>query len=249
MKKILFFLILGTLVFAKSLNIYTYTLFLDYKEYQNGAVIDKDYSNGAEILGAGIEYRDNLDKFYYSLKFEGSYGSSTYEGATWDGQPLKNKNHGFYLYNLKADMGVRYLFLSLGYREWNRGKSSYQGDYDEVYYWGYWGIKYEYPFIAQNFAFIPQISYLMAINPKLKVKLGNSPTLDLGDTIGRNLVLPLFIKYNDSLAFNVYYRFEYWHISRSKTYPLFLDGKTYYIYEPESETKNQYVGIGLLYKF
>ncbi|WP_457560591.1 hypothetical protein [Caminibacter sp.] len=250
MKKFLIFIfiIFNSFMFAKSLNFYSYSLLLDYKEYQNGVVIDKDYSSFGDIVGAGIEYRDNWGPWYLSLKFEGSWGSSTYEGATWNGEPLKNKQNGFYLYNLNAAIGSRYLFLTLGYREWNRGKSEFSGDYDEVYYWGYWGLKYEYPFIFENIAFIPQISYLMAIDPKMKAKLGNEPVLDLGNTIGRNIILPLFFK-TDNFTFNIFYRFEYWHINPSNAYPLILNGNTYYIYEPESETKNQYIGAGLLWRF
>ncbi len=234
---------------AQSLNLYTYTLLLDYREYQNGSVIDRDSSHMGQILGVGVKYRKRINEYlYFFATIEGSAGSSSYNGSTWNGEPLENTQNGFYLFNTNAAVGNRYLFLMFGYREWNRGKSNYAGDYDEVYYWPYWGVKYEYPLFGENFAFIPQVSYLAAINPQMKANLGNKPVLDLGYTDSRIFELPLFLYFN-TLSIELFYRYEVWHINPSSPVTLILDSKSYTIYEPESYTRNQYVGAGVVWKF
>jgi hypothetical protein len=220
---------------------------LNYKEYIKGNVIDKDYNNFGDIFGIGVKYSNNK-YFYYYIKGEFSNGSSFYDGADWNGNKLKSKQNGFYLFNLETGIG-KYLNFFLGYREWNRGKSNIDGDYDEIYYWSYFGMKYSCEFIFNKFYFYPEAGYEMAINPKLKIKMGNNPILNLGDTTGGFIELPVYYKYNRNIFIKIFYKFEYWYIEKSNSAILILDNKKYEIFEPESITQNQYFGIGISFSF
>jgi len=246
MKIKVFLLIIASILFAQT-KFYTYTIFMDYREIVNGGVIDKDSTKFGQLNGIGVEYMkfSNVD---YMLRAEYAYGSSLYEGQTWGGTPISHTQNGVYILNLEAAAGKRSFFFTLGYREWNRGCSDSSGDYDEKYYWPYFGVMYYYRFVSDNFAFTPKFSYQQAISPKLKVYLGNAPTLDLGSTSGMYIDLPVYFKTHNVTWF-VFYRYQYWHINRSNSALLKTSSFSTYIYEPESITQNQYVGVGVTYKF
>ena len=243
----LFLLCASSFLYAAS-SVYTYTVLLDYREYNSGVVIDKDYTHFGELNGIGIKFRKNLNPLKVSLKAEYAAGNSTYEGATWSGDYLKNSQSGVHILNIESGFGMRYFNFILGYREWNRGKSSYEGDYDEKYYWGYVGIKYESVLRFRRVVFAPKVAYEAAISPKMKVYLGNSPELKLGSTTGGYLELPLYFKMYDLVAY-LFYRYQYWHISKSDYAVLQTDTQKTLIYEPESITSNQYFGVGVVFNF
>jgi len=240
-------ILISNILFAQT-QIYTFTLLMDYKEYKDSQVLDKDYTNFGDMLGVGIKYQSKTKPLKYSVKIEYAGGKSTYEGATWDGTPLKNTQSGVYILNLEGALGSKNLFLTLGYREWNRGKSPFIGDYNEKYYWGYLGIKYDYHFYFRYFAFLPKISYQTAISPKMKVYMGNEPILKLGDTDGFYVELPIYFRIKKQVWY-LFYRFQYWHISKSDYAVLQTDTTRTLIYEPESITRNQYLGIGVIFNF
>jgi len=242
-----FFIFIGVLCFAYQ-DFYTYSIKMDYKEYVNGSVIDRDYTDFGDLIGIGYKFEKLKGKYSYFIKGEFAYGSSYYEGATWGGEPVYAKQDDVYILNIEGGFGFRYFNFILGYREWQRGKSDNPGDYNEIYYWPYLGVRYRYEFYFENIAFMPEISYQTAISPKMKAELGNEPTLELGDTDGIRVELPLIVK-KDNLYFKFFYRYQYWHINRSDTEILILNGDIYEIYEPESLTRNQYFGIGMLFKF
>ena len=50
-------------------------------------------------------------------------------------------------------------------------------------------------------------------------------------------------RYDDKSLFGIFYKVDVWHIYPSDVGYLILDNKTYQIYEPESTTINQYIGI------
>jgi hypothetical protein len=237
----------GVLLFTYH-DIYFYNITLDYKEYVSGRVIDKDYTNFGDLLGVGYKFEKNYNRISYFVRIEFAAGESNYKGSTWDGTPVSTRQKGVYIFNTEGGAGFRNFNLVLGYREWKRGKSDFEGDYDEVYYWPYFGVRYKYEFYFKNFAFLPEFGYQMAINPKMKVKLGNQPVLDLGETQGYKLEFPLIFR-KDNFYFKVFYRYQFWHINRSDYEYLIVGSNKYVIYEPESITANQYFGIGLLYKF
>ena len=194
-----FLIIFIGVIASAAVDIYTYSVKLNYKEYLNGDVIDKDYSSFSDILGVGVKYSGN---FYY-LKGEFASGKSTYEGSNTNGDYLKNSQKGVYILNLEGGIGNNFYFI-FGYREWNRGKSGYVGDYNEVYYWKYWGIKYTYFFQLKNVFFIPDIGYRLAINPQMKAELDNNVIFNLGTTSGAFIELPFIIRYKDNFSFKFF---------------------------------------------
>jgi hypothetical protein len=245
MKKLL--IVLFSVWIYANTEFYTYSIKLNYKEYVNGNVIDKDYSHFGNILGLGIKYSD-IYIFNYYLKGEISGGKSYYIGEDIGGNPVTAEQNDFYLFNLEAGVGKYFYFLA-GYREWNRGKSNNPGDYDEKYYWSYLGFKYTYKFDFNKFYFYPEAGYTFAIDPKIKVKLGNEPVLNLGNTTGGFVEAPFYYKYNNNIEIKIFYKYEYWHINESNIDYLIINNNKYPIFEPESITENQYIGIGVIIKF
>ncbi|QCT94664.1 hypothetical protein FE773_05575 [Caminibacter mediatlanticus TB-2] len=241
-----FIIFIGTFLFAYQ-EVYFYNVDLDYKEYVNNQVVDRDYSKFGELVGVGYKYV-NFGNLNYGVNIEYAAGKSHYVGGTWSGASLNLTQNNVSILNANIFGGFRYLNFVLGYRSWNRGKSNYEGDYEEVYYWSYFGVRYTSLLKFRNVAFIPEIEYQFAINPKLDIKLGNNPTLNLGETTGAKIELPFIAKY-DNLYFKIFYRYQYWHISKSNTYILKINNEEVPIFEPESITINQYLGAGILFKF
>jgi hypothetical protein len=242
----IFLFFLAVVLYAKT-EIYTYNLKLNYKEYENSKVLDKDYSEFGRFVGIGGKYSNKFFLNYY-LKAEYAWGYSKYKGGDWSGNAIEDTQKGVYLFDAEVGVG-KGIYLFYGYRMWNRGKSDNEGDYDEVYYWKYGGVKFSYKFILDRVLFDVQAGYQKAFDPKLKIKLGNQPILDLGSTSGHFVEIPLYFPCSDNLKIKFFYRYQYWHIHRSRSKVLVLNNKQYLIYEPESKTKNQYLGIGILYKF
>lgn len=229
-------------------SFWTYSLKLNYKEYQNGVVIDRDYSNLGDIIGIGMKYKNHFENLKIYLKGEYAAGKSVYVGQTWNRVPITDTQNNFYLWNVESGFGNRGFYLILGYRYWNRGKSDSPSDYDEDYYWGYYGIKYTFSWEFKKILFAPSVSYFSALNPKMTAKLYGTHTYDLGNTDGANVILPFYYK-EGNLAFKIYYKWEYWHIRPSNIVVIQTDTKTLYTQEPESITENQYFGLGVVYSF
>ena len=241
MKKLSIFL--SSFLFAMNITPYFFSVKENYKEYIKGKIIDKDYNALFDMSGIGIK----LTKSFFKASIEYAYGNAIYDGADQNNQKIKAKENDVYIINALISLGDP-LSIDLGYRFWNRGKSAYEGDYGEEYYWSYVGLSLNYKFYFCNFIFEPTFSYQYAIDPKLKILLGNNPTLDLGDTRGYKIELPFYYKINNIDIFG-FYRYQYWHINKSNVYLLRVENQSFPIFEPESKTKNQYIGVGLSYKF
>jgi len=248
MKKISLFLI-AAFLYADSLNYYFFSIKENYKEYYNGSVIDRDYNSFGDLNGVGIKYTRN--NYYSDLYFvaEAAHGTSIYDGAYQDGTPLKEKQSNVYLYTLKATINFKPYIFELGYRFWNRGKSGVGGDYEEQYYWPYFATGLMYDIDFNSFSINYYVKYNYAFSPKLKIYLGNNPTLNLGETSGIETQIEINKKIVSDYKIGIFYRFSYWHIEQSNIYNLYYKGQVYEVFEPESETKNQYIGIYLQKSF
>ncbi|ACM92153.1 hypothetical protein NAMH_1021 [Nautilia profundicola AmH] len=250
MKKLL---VLLSFVFIHASNIeyYLYSINFDYKEYSSsGVYLDGESSNFGSLNGIGVKYSDRTSLPFY-LKGEYAYGSTHYDGSTWGGTPLSLTKDGVYLINLEGGIHPfrNPYYLAFGYRYWNRGKSDYPGDYDEQYYWSYFSFGYFYIFKIRKVFLTTDFQYQLAINPKLDAHIGSGTTLDLGTTEGLKFQIASYFKYNSRIMISLMYRYQFWHINRSDPASVVLNGTTTYIVEPESFTRNQYLGIGVLYKF
>ena len=242
MKKLSIFL--SSFLFAVDITPYFFSVKENYKEYINNTVIDRDYNAFFDMSGLGIKLTQNI----FRASIEYAYGNATYDGADQSGNKIKVKENDVYIINALVSIGEP-LSIDLGYRFWNRGKSAYEGDYGEEYYWPYIGLSLNYKFYFCNFRFEPIFSYQYAIDPKLKILIGNNPTLDLGNTRGYKIELPFTYRVNKDISIFAFYRYQYWHINASDVYLLKVDYQVFPIFEPESKTRNQYIGVGLNFSF
>ncbi|NPA11073.1 MAG: hypothetical protein GXO62_02400 [Epsilonproteobacteria bacterium] len=233
-------------LFAYEINPYFFSVVENYKEYYNGAVIDKDTNSFGDMFGVGVRAKFGCNNWKHTLTFEYASGESTYDGATQDGEKIKTNQDGVEIYNFSYETGYRGFPLSavVGYRLWKRGKSRYEGDYDEDYKWPYIGAKLSFEYKISSFRMIPQFVYQKAINPQLKVYVGNNPDVALGDTDGYKFELPIYYNVRN-YEFFAFYRYQYWHIKESDPSLIVIDNQAMPIFEPESKTKNQYLGVGV----
>jgi len=244
MKKIVFSFLFFMSLFGDSFKFYTFLLKENYKEYSGSYVLDRDYSDFKDIKGVGLEFKHSFSFADLYLNGEFSRGESIYDGAYQDGTSIKFRQKGVRIYDVSMKLQKFIFFLKLGYRFWRRGTSNDEGNYNEDYYWKYWGIGCDYFFLHTNKINIKTIfQYHFAIDPKLKIYLGNNPTLNLGDTAGAMGKIDIGYRYNDKNLFGIFYKVDVWHINPSNVGYLILDNKTYKIYEPESTTINQYIGL------
>jgi len=249
MKKIIFSLGISGILFAGNLNFYTFSLKENYEEIINGNVVDKDYNSFGEIYGLGIEYETYFQNIIFSLNGEYSTGKKIYDGATQDGTPMKVNVNNSYLYNLNTAIDFRPYYIKIGYRFWNRGYSNAPGDYNEQYYWSYIASGFDYRFMINKIFIKTDFQYQYAFNPKLKVYLGNKPTVNLGETSGFMGKIDIGYNFNKNIVLGVFYKYDFWHINASNDFTIILNNKNYIVFEPESYTKNQYLGISLKYAF
>jgi len=250
LKKVAFVLIILSISYARNIEYYFYNLDMNYKEYENGSFLDGESTDFGDMLGVGIKYSD-IYKFKYFLKAEYAYGKTTYDGSTWAGDPLSLRRKNVYLLNFEGGIFPynKYFYLSIGYRYWNRGKSDYSGDYNEKYYWKYLGIGYNYAIEFNKISIEPELEYQYTFNPKLDLDLGSGGTVNLGKTYGYKAGLKFNYEYSEKISYSMFYRYQYWHISKSDSINITLNNLVIPIYEPESKTRNQYVGIGVNLKF
>ena len=242
MKKIVFSFLFMISLFADSFKVYSFLVKENYKEYSGDFVLDRDYSSFSDIKGLGIEYERNFYFFKAILNGEFANGNSTYDGYLQNGIPVKYRQSGVKIYNVSFKAQKDYFYLILGYRLWKRGNSNTPGNYNEDYYWKYWGIGWNLFYKFENLSFNYLFQYQNAINPKMKVYLGNKPTLNLGYTGG--VMGKVSIDYNfDEFRVGMFYKIDVWVINSSEVKTLIVNNQSYKIFEPDSITRNQYIGI------
>ena len=264
MKKLIIFVLFNLFVFASSNNVEILfsTLKFNYKEYQNSKVLDSESSDFSDLPGIDFTFERFFNKNKLNLNFEYNKGSTLYRGSTWGGTPLKHRSKNAYLFNsrimfgyfLKEDVtdtgkGNFYFTSGIGYRFWNRGKSNYEGDYDEKYKWSYYLIGMNARDYFYNFSFAINVFYHQAISPKMEASLGSGATYKLGKTDGYRIEIPLKFSLQNNYGIIFKYIYDYWHIRKSDPEEVVIDGKTYSTYEPDSKTKNFYLNLGFFINF
>jgi len=246
---------------ADSLEISLSNIKFNYKEYNNGKVLDSEssYFNNIhsyfnDIPGINIKYTKNIGKFIFNTNFEYNKGTTLYQGSTWSGVPLSFTENNVYLYNfniinkyslLKNNIlhkKYNFYFLGgLGYRFWNRGTNGKDGDYNEQYKWLYYLLGAETNIqLNKKFIIGLQTYYQRAINPKMKAYLGSGVTYNLGTTSGYRISVPIKYKLKKNYGIVLRYTYDYWKINKSNIK---------YINILNSTTSNQYFNIGFYYNF
>jgi opacity protein-like surface antigen len=225
----------------------------DYAETsRSGSLLDTETNDFGEIVGFSLRYEPRMSGFYFGMSY--AEGDTDYIGGT-----TSNPTYGSHLTttnNRLVDYTAGYQFTSLidrdnkvplrlgiGYRGWLRqlGSTTTVYGYDELYEWGYYNIG-----IGWHTRFSPTFSmgldadYRKAFNAEM-YENWHGYTYRLKNVYGYKIGIPLEMVLNTSWSAFFLYNYEYWNIGASDN----VGG----YYEPDSETKNQTLSVGLKYWF
>jgi opacity protein-like surface antigen len=230
----------------------------DYMEIGDaGQNLDSEKAKLGKINGFEIEARSNgyvsTDTRFYQdggisyhsgdTEYVGSYQGGNYGDVT---NTTKNKLiEASYKLGLAIDIidnasiGAH---VGVGTRIWDR---ELDDENKEVYTWSNWIVGTKADWRATKELIISATAdYQKAVNQKMYSSyLGE--TFNLGDTSGYKLGLHANYKLSQNLSVETDYVYDYWKINKSNT----VDIGGAVAWEPDSKTKNQYLKLGLAYKF
>jgi hypothetical protein len=234
------------------------TQHLSYKEFlDSGVVFDREYGN-VPMARASLSIPFTHVRGHpltFSLDGDFSNGRLTYDGATWDGTPIKSQlKHRMYdyvaglsyLYASSASWAIEPM-MSLGYHRWDRwvDAEAHPGAYGEHYSHYHWfiGGVFRYALtpkvhvastIRFGRTFSAEISMEdMGLAQGAAASLGNKPVFSFVEDV-RWQATPDWSVH----AFVAYMRFAYGKSAAS------LSGT----YEPDSRTSAANYGLGLTYR-
>jgi hypothetical protein len=232
---------------------------MDYKEYNDaGELVDSEESSFTDIMGidAGIRYEFDKDKKGYSqldYNFMIVGGNGTYKGAYLNGglsygSVVVNSKHVVidtsisYRYNVIFDL-IKFSYgVGVGYHYWDRTLSDVQ---QEIYTW--YSIR---PVLGFSYSFNEKImlsvdmeyqygfhTLMSSTNPKLEFVLGGANIFEVS--------VPITYRYNDKVDLFLEMVFQNQTIAKSEVE---YDGNDGY-YEPDSRAYNNYMKLGVAFKF
>lgn len=239
-----------------ALSMSTDTTRFDYAETDsNGDLLDTEKTGFGNINGFTLRLDPRYNGFYLSASYakgETDYvGSLNGSGLPYGSYRSTTTNEvGDYTFGYKttARLGQNGSWempvtLGLGYRRWLRQLHSSPGvsGYDELYDWGYYdaGIGLHYAFSSKMSLGI-DANYRKAFNPQMHENF-NGYTFDLNNVHGYKVTVPLEIKLDQKWSIFGSYNYEYWEIGVSNVIGGYL--------EPDSETKNETLSLGLKFNF
>jgi hypothetical protein len=228
---------------------------MDYKEYDNSStLIDSEKSDFMELGGVeiGLGYMVSKEMSAYTqvnMNFMMLTGSSTYKGSVLgSGDPYgtitsttQNTIMDMELsykrgYSLSKSLELNY-GLGFGYRYWERSLSASQV---ETYTW--YSLR---PMIGVDYALNNRVNialeleYQYGINPVMDESTYGEFTLGGADII--ELSLPISYKYNEKLDMFFEYVYQKQTIEKSNVVSGYI--------EPDSIANNQYLKLGMRFKF
>jgi len=230
---------------------------MDYSEYDdNGAILDSENSHISDIIGAEFKYRyffnnaSSIDFEIITLSGYTDYIGSAIDTKTSYGS-LKSSSYNeirdislsYKLHNASSFHGIGFIGgIGIGYRFWRRELSSIQ---IEDYKWYSLrilaGLQYKYKDISSNF----ELEYQYGINPVMSAS-GFSQDFELSSATIVKLSIPIRYVINKNFDLVCAYVFEYQKIDESNTiYDTFNNG---YV-EPDSKAYNQYMKLGIVFKY
>lgn len=235
---------------------------MDYREYNKaGVLVDSEESDFSEMSGAQINFGFLFDKEKNSysqidINFLGLGGNTKYRGSFLDNNlPYGSLTNSTTNYIMDVEMSYKNYHrlndvlevnygLGLGYYLWERTLSSSQVElYDWFYLKPALGVTFE---ITKNLNLGVHLAYKYAINPTMNA---TNPSLDftLGGVNTFEASLPLTYAFSDTFDIFLAYEFQQQEIKAS-------DAKYYaqtdkYYYEPDSTSKNQFIKLGMTFKY
>jgi hypothetical protein len=231
---------------------------MDYREYdKEGVFADSENSSFFEMTGVEINFAFLFDKDANShsqldVNFLGLGGITQYEGFYLEsGLPTEGETTTNYIADIDmtykkfhrlSDVLEVHYGLGLGYYMWERGLSSSQVElYDWFYVKPTAGITLE---MVKNLHLGLNLAYKYALNPAMSV---TSPNLDftLGGVNAFVACIPLTYTFSNAFDMFVAFEIEQQNIEASGTKQ--SNGVDYY--EPDSTAKNQYLKLGMTFKY
>lgn len=229
----------------------------DYAEKDSNGLLDTEKTNYGNINGLTLSIDPQYHGFYSRVST--SKGDTDYVGGT-----NLNPTYGSYRttttntltnyeFGYKVTIGESRsrwevpVMVGIGYRRWLRqlhGTAGVSG-YDELYDWGYYnfGIGFHYDF-SSNINLGVDASYRKAFNSQMHENFYGY-TFDLKNVHGYTISVPLELKLDQRWSILGIYNYEYWNINESNHIVRGL----LEIWEPDSETKNETLSIGLKLTF
>ena len=259
-KKLLTLVLISSILSSFETEILFSTIKFNYVEKENGKFLDSETCSYSKYPGIILSISQKNESFY-NIGIEYNKGETIYTGSTWSGTYLKLTKNNSFLYNIYSKIGYLlyedktnlaigkiYPVIGIGYRFWNRGKSSYIGDYNEEYIWKYFLIGSVFDMNTKNYSIGVNIQYQESINAKLNAYLFSGATFKL-KTKGYKIEIPLKIKLNQNYGIALKYIYDYWEITNSSKEVITIGSDKIEVYEPDSTTKNNYLNIGFYYNF
>ncbi|WP_295051457.1 hypothetical protein [Sulfuricurvum sp.] len=238
-----------------SVSVSADTTKFDYAETDSsGNLLDIEKAGYGHINGFSTSLNPRYNGIYISASY--AKGNTDYVGGTnlnpiYGSYRTTTTNEvGNYTFGYKAtalldprsgwEMPVT---IGLGYRRWLRQLHSNAGvtGYDELYDWGYYdaGIGLHYA-VSSKISLGVDANYRKAFNAQM-YENSNGYTFNLKNVYGYKIAVPFEIAITPTISTFFSYNYEYWNIGASNTIGGYL--------EPDSETKNETLSLGLKFKF
>ncbi len=255
--------------YAKNLNISSSVslvgMSMDYREYDDsGQILDSEKSDFTDLTGiemnigyffdkeASVYNQVNINLMLLSgqTKYVGAYSfieNSKYGDAVGTTEDTIMDTDISYK---RTNILSRYIDINygigLGYRSWKRELSVSQV---EIYKW--FSLR---PMLGAKFAINDNLNigialeYQYGIDPKM-----SESTFDYDFSLGSadifELSLPVSYKYSDRVSMFIEYTLQQQTIEKSNSINRVINGSLYEIWEPDSTANNQYLKLGLAFKF
>ncbi|MEN4052754.1 MULTISPECIES: hypothetical protein [Sulfurimonas] len=259
-KKVLFvLLLLSNIVTAETKMEYKISFVgmnMDYREYdRSGNILDSEKSNYLDVIGAEFEYRYFLDeRSNIDFKVLGVEGESEYVGSyigsgagygsvvSTTSNAIRDISLGYNATNI-SDFNIMMLGgLGLGYRYWQRTLSSTQV---EVYEWYSLRANVGMRFVHKNLTASLIAEYQYGIKPTMTAT-GIADDFELSSANIVKLSLPIRYMISENIDLICTYVFEYQEIQESN---VVYDAAANGYVEPDSTAYNQYLKVGMVFKY
>jgi len=192
---------------------------------------------------------DRLNSIYFSALVEYSKHDLEYDGTTMDGsQSLSfddSQEYRRYEGNIGYTFNIAHYasispYTGLGYRTWDRSTDKDMG-YEEEYKWVYLpvGVKLILE-LGNNWRIEPNLAYRLMLDGEMEIK-GTGLEFDLGNENG----------WHADVAVKYYFS-HHWGIEFTPWYEKMKLGKSNVVdgyYEPESDTTQYGINLGVMYSF
>ena len=237
-------------------------VYLNYKEYVSGRVVDQDtgWQNGGF---AEVRYDDHY--VFVRANFDGvGSNNAKYTGQLQNGTPISLTTRER-IYIGELDAGVKALniststlspYLGIGDREWDRGQDVLP-DYKEKYTWWFGAAGVNYAYKINKWTIGIDGALLWPFDLKMETDtagLTDNATFKIQSRLGYRVELPINYEVYSSKAMKMFVfgtpHYEGWNIGQSPTITLTSGGVPVAMaFEPKSITNIYSIRVGVGFNF